>query len=67
MRFYNDEWNEFVENCGFTDDELRIVALLRRGWFAVDIGEELGYSRRTIERRKKSIKSKILRWIERQK
>ena len=63
MKFYNDEWEEFITNCGFTDDELEIVQLLRRGWYGEDIAADLGYSRRTIERRKRLIKSKISRYI----
>ena len=63
MKFYNDEWEEFINNCGFTDDELEIVRLLRRGWYGEDIAAELGYSRRTIERKKNSIKAKISLYI----
>ena len=64
MKFYADEWDDFEQNCGFTDDELEIVRLLRRGWYIVDIAAELNISERTVNRRKKSIKNKILRRIE---
>lgn len=67
MKFYNDEWEDFIAHCGFTDEELKIVALMRRGWYAVDIAEEIGYSQRTVVRRQKSIKAKIIRRIEQQK
>ena len=63
MKFYFDEWEEIIKNCGFTDDELNVVALLRRGWYAVDIAEELSISKRTVERRKKCIKQKITRYM----
>ena len=63
MKFYKDEWEELIANCGFTDDELEIVHLLMRGWYEEDIAAELGYSRRTIGRRKRIIKAKISRYI----
>ena len=41
LRFFNDEWEEFMEHCGFTDEEKldyivydeekQIVPYLRRG------------------------------------
>lgn len=66
MQFFKDEWDEFVDKCGFTDVELKVVSLMRRGWYAIDIAEELGYSRRTIVRRQKDIKNKILHRKEQQ-
>lgn len=65
MNFFKDEWDDFEENCGFTDDELEVVRYLRRGWYAVDIAAELYVSEKTVVRRKKRIKQKILRYIER--
>ena len=67
MNFYADEWQDFIDNCGFTDDELNIVHLLRRGWYIVDIAAELDISTATVTRRKKRIKQKIMRRIERRK
>ena len=63
MRFYNDEWESFLKNCGFTDDELDIIPFLRRGWASVDIAEELSISTSTLARRKKRIMEKIIRYI----
>lgn len=63
MRFFNDEWESFVENCGFTDDELEIVKFLRKGWAGIDIAEELCISLSTLTRRKKRISQKIIRYI----
>lgn len=63
MNFYNDEWELFVEHCGFTDFELEIVKLLRRGWYEVDIAAELNVSQSTITKHKRKIKNKILRYI----
>ncbi len=63
MRFYKDEWESFIENCGFTDDELEIVPYLRRGWACVDIAEELSISVSTLKRRRTRIGKKIARYI----
>jgi DNA-binding NarL/FixJ family response regulator len=62
-KFFNDEWESFIENCGFTDDELEIVKFLRRGWAQVDIAAELCISLSTLTRRKKRISEKILRFM----
>ena len=63
LKFFNDEWEEFIDNCGFTDDELEIVPFLRRGWYAADIAAELCISESTFKRRKKQIEQKITRYI----
>lgn len=63
MQFYNDEWELFVQNCGFTDDEMAVVVLLRRGWYSVDIAEELSVSLSTVKRRRNNIKKKISRYL----
>ena len=65
FRFYNDEWELFLENCGFSDDELEIVKFLRREWALIDIAEELCISLSTLARRKKRITQKIARYISR--
>ena len=67
MRFFKDEWDSIVENCGFTDDELEIVELVRRGWAQIDIAEELSISLSTFSRRFKHIKQKIFRYISKSK
>ena len=41
LKFFNDEWEEFIDFCGFTDEELEIIPFLRRGWYAADISAEL--------------------------
>ena len=63
MRFFNDEWELFVKNCGFTDDELEIIPYLRRGWACVDIAEEISMSLSTLKRRRKRIGNKIIRYL----
>lgn len=63
LRFYNDEWESFILNCGFTDDELEIIKFLRRGWACVDIAAEVCISLSTLTRRKRRISQKISRYI----
>lgn len=62
-RFFVDEWELFLEHCGFSDDELEIIPFLRREWAIIDIAEELCISVSTLVRRKKRISEKIARYI----
>jgi DNA-binding NarL/FixJ family response regulator len=66
FRFYNDEWELFIQNCGFTDIELEIIPLIRRGWAQIDIAAELCISLRTFARHKKRIEDKIIHYISKQ-
>lgn len=63
FKFFKDEWELFLEHCGFSDDELEIITFLRREWALVDIAAELCISYSTLERRKKRITQKITRYI----
>lgn len=63
IEFYPDEWDEFLKNCDFTDQEVEIIALIRRGWYIPDIAAELYISDTTVKRRRKSIANKILHYI----
>jgi DNA-binding NarL/FixJ family response regulator len=63
FKFFNDEWEEFLEHCGFSDDELEIIQFLRREWALVDIAAELCISLSTLIRRKNRITQKIARYI----
>lgn len=65
MKFFVDEWELFLANCGFTDDELEIIPYLRKGWARIDIAEELSISLSTVARRKNAIMKKIARYISR--
>lgn len=60
FRCYNDEWEEYITHCGFTDDELEIIKFLRKGWAQADIAAELCISLSTLKRRVKRIYLKIL-------
>lgn len=63
QKFFNDEWELFIKHCGFTDSEMEVVALLRRGWHEEDIAAETYTSRSTVKRRKKSIAIKISHYL----
>jgi DNA-binding NarL/FixJ family response regulator len=63
FKFFNDEWELFLKHCGFSDDELEIVAFLRREWSFADIAAELSISYSTLTRRRKRIYQKIARFI----
>ena len=63
FKFFNDEWEEFLEHCGFSDDELEIIQFLRREWALADIAAELCISLSTLIRKKNRITQKIARYI----
>ena len=63
FKFYNDEWELFLEHCGFSDDELEVITFIRRGWASADIAAELCISERTLARRKDHIIQKIIHYI----
>ena len=63
MNFFKDEWDDFAENCGFTDVELEIIAYLRRGWFCIDIAEQLSLSYSTVKKGRSRIGKKIARYL----
>lgn len=63
LNFYADEWNKFLNNIDFTDEERKIITLVRRGWCQEDIAAELYISRSTVARRYTSITNKIVRFV----
>lgn len=63
LQFDRKEWEEFLDNIDFTDDEVKVISLTRRGWKQEDIASELYISRRTVSRRYTSIMSKIVRYV----
>ena len=62
-KFLKSEWEDFISNCDFTDDELEILPLLRRGWSQVDIAAELCISHSNFKRLLKNINDKITKYI----
>lgn len=65
LEFLESEWREFIENCAFTDDELEIIPYLKRGLYQYAIAQQLNISEKTVHRRKKSIESKMIKYLKR--
>ena len=63
LKFLDDEWEEFIDHCGFTDDEIEILPFLRRGWYGFDIAAELNISISTFKRRKKNVEDRIAKYL----
>ena len=63
LDFYPEEWRIFIRECDFTELELDIIDLTRKGWYIADIAQELFVSERTVKRRRKSIADKIQQYI----
>ena len=61
--FSNAEYQKFISVCPFSDDELKILDLRRRGKSIVEMSRELCISDRTILRRINSIANKISKEI----
>ena len=67
LDFNKAEYDYFIENCGFTDRQIEILNLRRRGLSIIQIsmyeGEHLPTSTRTVDREIQKIKRKILKAI----
>ena len=63
LDYYKEQWQEFIDNIDFTDEELAIINLARKGWYQEDIAAELHTSRRTVARRYTSIDNKIVHYV----
>lgn len=61
--FTKKEFDYFLENAGFTDEEINILELKRRGLYNIRIATDLYVSERTVLRRVKTIKKKIIKVI----
>lgn len=59
--FTAPECEYFRQNCNFTPDELEVFNLRIRDWSVVHIGMELNMCDRTVVRKIRSIKRKILK------
>lgn len=62
FRCYINEWKEYIDNCGFTEDELEIIKFMRKEWAQSDIAAELCISLSTLKRRIKRIYLKIINY-----
>lgn len=63
LDYYKEQWQEFIDNIDFTDEELAVIDLARKGWYQEDIAAELHTSRRTVARRYTSIVNKIVHYV----
>lgn len=63
LEFRKEDWEEFLSNIDFTDNEKKIIPLLRRGWYQMDIAAELDISVSTVKRRITSITNKTVSYI----
>lgn len=57
-------WNEYqrlIERCPFTDEERRVFDLRRKGCSITQIALKMNICERSVNRRIKSIKTKIMR------
>ena len=61
LDFNKAEYDYFIENCGFTDRQIEILNLRRRGKTIVEISMVVNLSTRTIDRELKAIRKKIIR------
>lgn len=61
--FSYNEYQRFLERCPFTDEEIEILNLKRRGKSNVYISVKLHICERTVIRRLRSIEKKISREI----
>lgn len=63
LEFRKEDWDEFLANIDFTDNEQKIIPLIRRGWYQMDIAAELDISVSTVKRRITSITNKVVSYI----
>ena len=61
--FTKTEYEHFMVECPFTDEEKRIFLMRRKGKTTKYMSFELNISERTIKRRIKSINTKILKCL----
>lgn len=61
--FSYEEYQKFIAQCPFTDEELKILEMRRKGKSIIQVSMELNLSDRTVERRIKSICRKIIKEI----
>lgn len=57
--FSHEEYQTFIERCPFSEEELKVLELRRRGMSIVQISLRLNICPRTVDRRIEAIKRKI--------
>lgn len=66
MRFFSfckDEENFLIENCNFTDEELKIFQHKQKGHSIVQISIDMAMSERTVNTLVNKVENKILRTL----
>lgn len=63
LDFNKSEYEYFMENCNFTDRQINVLNMRRKGCSIVEISLKLFVSERTINREIKCIKNKILKVV----
>ena len=63
LEFLESEWDEFIRNCVFTDEDLKVIPYLKKGLYNYTIAQKLNVSEATVKRRKKSIERKMQRYL----
>ena len=53
------EFEYLIDNCGFTDEEIKVLNLNRKGMTYLEIANEMSYCEKTIKNRCASIKLKM--------
>ena len=61
--FSYDEYQRFLERCPFSEEEIEILNLRRKGYSITQIAIKLNISDRTVSKRINSICKKILKEI----
>ena len=61
--FSYSDYQRFIERCPFTDEELKVLELRRKGKSVIEICFALNMAERTVTRRIKSISRKIIKEI----
>lgn len=61
--FLESEYEMFYNNCNFTDRQIEILNLRRKGKSIIEISLTVNVSEATVNRELKKIKKKILRVI----
>ena len=63
FNYTKQEYDDFIENCLFTDIEKQIIDMSIRGFSNIKIAMELQYSEDNIKNKIKKINKKILKRI----
>jgi DNA-binding NarL/FixJ family response regulator len=62
LDFAKREFDEYVEHCGFTDEEIKLLTLKRRGLLVSEIATTMDYCEKSIIRKTKRVIGKIIKY-----